>query len=218
MSRATRTSDYDRTTRRAAIFIGLMFLTATATFMAGDALVVDALGPAGDIGQLAPGVALQTINALAVAALGVAFVPVLRPFHRGLAYGHLAVRTLECLVIVGIGGYMLAAHNLVNYEPIIYVFTGTAGLMFTTVLLRTGLVATWLARLGVIGYLAILSALPIELLTSASLDSAPGMLLYVPGGLFELFLPIVLMARGFRRTDAPTVHAADERDAALVVA
>ena len=41
MSRDTRTSMYDSTTRRVAIFFGLMFLTATATFMAGDALVVE---------------------------------------------------------------------------------------------------------------------------------------------------------------------------------
>lgn len=211
MSRTTRSSIYDSTTRRVAIFIGLMFLTATATFMAGDALVVDALGSAVDSGQLTLGVALQAIDAVAVAAIGAAFVGVLGRFHRGLAYGHFAVRVLECLVILGIGVYMLVQHSLVNYEPIIYVFTGTAGLMFTTVLLRSGLVATWLARIGVIGYIAILAALPIELLNVASLDSFPGMLLYVPGGLFELFLPIVLIARGFRRTDALTVDAVGER-------
>lgn len=180
--------------------------------------MVDALGSAGNTGQLTLGVVLQAINAVAVAAIGAAFVPVLRPFHRRLAYGHLAVRILEGLVIVGIGIYMLIEHDLVDYEPIIYVFTGTGGLLFTTVLRRAGLVAPWLARLGVVGYLAILTALPLEVLTAASLDAFPGMLLYVPGGLFELFLPIVLIARGFRRADAPAVRAAGEREAALAAA
>jgi hypothetical protein len=44
------------------------------------------------------------------------------------------------------------------------------------------------------------------------------MLLYVPGALFVLFLPIVLVARGFRRADAPTVHAAGERTPARAAA
>lgn len=189
--------------------------------MAGDALVVDALGPARgavDSGRLTLGLTLQAIDALAVAAIGAAFVPVLRRSHRGLAYGHFAVRVLECLVILGIGVYGLVERDLVNYEPVIYVLTGTAGLMFTTVLLRTGLVATWLARLGVIGYIAILAARPVDLLTVASLDSLPGMLLYAPGGLFELVLPIVLITRGFRRTDAPTGPAVDEREPTLTAA
>lgn len=136
----------------------------------------------------------------------------LRRYHRGLAYGHFIVRIVECLVILGIGAYVLAEHNLVNYQPIIYLLTGTVGLPLTTVLLRAGLVAPWLARLGVIGYLAILTALPIELLNVASLDSLPGVLLYVPGGLFELFLPVVLIARCFRRTGARAIHAPDERE------
>jgi hypothetical protein len=216
-----RTSIYDSTTRRIAIFIGLMFLTATATFVAGDAVVTDVLKSTRgtvDSGQLTFGVALLAVDALAVAAIGAAFVPVLHRPHRWLAYSHLAVRALECLVIVGISLYMLAEHNLVNYEPIIYVFTGTAGLLSTTAVLRTGIIAPWLARLGVIGYLAILAAMPIELLTGASLDSVPGMLLYVPGGMFELFLPIVLITRGFRRSDAPKVRAVSERQPAAAAA
>jgi hypothetical protein len=33
----------------------------------------------------------------------------------------------------------------------------------------------------------------------ATLDAGVGMLLYLPGALFELLLPILLIARGFRR-------------------
>lgn len=206
MSRTPARAIYDESSRRTAIFIGLMFLIATVTFLAGDALVVDALGSSGSTvhtGQLTLGVALQAVDALAVAAIGAAFVGVLARFNRKLAYGHFAFRVVESLVILGIGAYMLIQESLVNYEPIIYVFTGIAGLMFTTVLLQSGLVATWLARLGIVGYLAILAALPIDLLNLASLDALPGMLLYVPGGLFEVFLPILLITRGFRSTNTP---------------
>lgn len=209
---------HDPSSRPTAIFIGLMFLTATATFATGDALVVDALGADGTTTgstQLTLGVVLQAVNAIAVAGIGWGFLRVLRPFHRGWAAGHLAVRVLECLVIIGIGAYMLSEHRLVDYEPIIYVFTGTAGLMFTHVLLRSGLVVAWLVRLGVIGYVAILSALPVELLDLASLETFPGVLLYVPGGLFELALPILLIARGFRHPAGPSPLGVEERESVL---
>jgi phosphotransferase system glucose/maltose/N-acetylglucosamine-specific IIC component len=104
-------------------------------------------------------------------------------------------------VFLGFSAYVLVQHDLLDYEPIIYVFTGVAGLLFTTALVRSGLAPAWLTRLGVVGYVAILAALPIELFTTASLESLPGMLLYVPGGLFEFVLPILLITRGFRQAD-----------------
>lgn len=209
---------YDPYTRRTAIFVGLMFLTATATFLAGDQLVLGALAPpdaSGNAVHLSVGVALHAVCAVAGAAIGGALVKVLVGFDRRLAYSYFAFRSLEGVVIVAAGIYMLATHALVNYEPVIYVFTGIAGLMFTTVLLRTGLAPTWLARLGFVGYVAILAVLPIELTGIASLDTMPGALLYVPGGLFELFLPILLIVRGFRRVDQSPDAVADVRQPAL---
>lgn len=195
------TTPAPRATRRAAVVIALLFLTATATFLTGDALVVRALeGPVADTDGLLLGVALQTVNALAVAGLGVAFLRVLPGRVRRLALGHLALRIVEALVVVGIGGWMIATETLVDYEPVIYVFTGSAGLLLVAALARTQLVARWLVVLGAVGYVAILSALPVQLLTTASLDSFPGLLLYVPGAAFELVLPLLLLARGFRVT------------------
>lgn len=189
-------------TRPAAVVTALLFLGATATFLTGDALVLRAFdGPVVDPGALRLGVALQVVNAVAVAGLGVAFFRVLPDRVRRLALGHLALRIAEAIVIVGIGGFMLATETLVDYEPVIYVFTGSAGLLLTTALARTTLVEGWLVRLGTVGYVAILTALPLQLLTTASLDTFPGLLLYVPGALFEFILPVLLLARGFRATD-----------------
>ncbi len=103
-------------------------------------------------------------------------------------------------MVVGIGGWMIATETLVDYEPVIYVFTGSAGLLLVAALARAQLVARWLVVLGAVGYVAILSALPVQLFTTASLDSFPGLLLYVPGAAFELVLPLLLLARGFRVT------------------
>lgn len=186
-------------TRRAAVAIALLFLGATATFLMGDALVVQAFeGPVVDRAGLLLGVALQTVNALTVAGLGIVFLRVLPNGVRRLALGHLALRFAEAVVIIGLGGWMIATESLVDYEPVIYVFTGSAGLLLTAALARTQLIERSLVLLGTVGYVAILSALPLQWLTNASLDSFPGLLLYVPGALFELALPLLLLARGFR--------------------
>ncbi|MBW3606035.1 MAG: DUF4386 family protein, partial [Actinobacteria bacterium] len=74
-------------------------------------------------------------------------------------------------------------------------------MMLSCLLYKAQLVPTWLSWLGIVGYIAIVAAIPTTLLNIATLDSGVGMLLYVPGGLFELLLPILLIARGFRRTD-----------------
>lgn len=188
--------------RRAAAVIALLFLGATATFLLGDALVLDALdGAVVDTGGLRLGVAMQAVNAAAVVGLGVAVLRALPDRVSRLARGHLMLRIVEAVVIVGLGGTMLVTETLVDYEPVIYLFTGGAGLLLTGALARTHLVERWLVRLGAVGYMAILATLPLQLLTSTSLDMFPGLLLYVPGGLFEFALPLLLLVRGFRGTN-----------------
>ena len=196
---------YDPSSRKAAITAGLLFLTATVTFLIGDSLIARFFSaPAATAGSstLAVGVTLQAVCAIAGAGIGVVLLKVLGRSNAGLARGYLAFRCLEGIAIIAIGAYMLSTKNMVEqYEILIYGFTGVAGLMLSYVLHEAGLVPRWLSWLGMIGYVAILLAIPSTLLNLATLDAGPGMLLYLPGGLFELILPILLIARGFRRTD-----------------
>jgi MFS family permease len=206
---------YDPTSRKAAIVAGLLFLTATVTFMLGDSLIMGFFAGPTSTSTLTVGVALQAVCAIAGAGIGLALLGVLSRHSQALARGYLAFRSLEGVAILAIGGYILATTSLVaHYEILIYGFTGTAGLMLSYILHRARLVPSWLSWLGLGGYIAILLAIPSTLLDVATLDSGPGMLLYVPGGLFELLLPILLITRGFRRTQtheptsAPVVPAA----------
>ncbi len=204
--RSTRDA-YDPESRKAAVTAGVLFLTATVTFLAGDALIANFFSPAGTpaTGSLAAGVALQALCALAGAGIGFALLKVLSRYSRGLAKGYLAFRFLEAAAIIAIGAYVLATQSRVpNYEILIYGFTGTAGLMLSYLLYRAELVPTWLSWLGIVGYVAIVAAIPLTLMNIATLDSGAGALLYVPGGLFEVLLPILLIARGFRRTQTPS--------------
>ena len=202
----TRTTDhnttYDPTTRKAGVTAGLLFLTATVTFLIGDSLIATYFsGPASaGMETLAAGVALQAVCALAGAGVAVALLPVLSRHDPLLGKAYLALRCLEAAAILAIGAYLLTTTAMVDhYEILIYGFTGVAGLILAYVLHTARLVPPWLSRLGIAGYVAILLAIPATLLDIATLDSGPGMLLYVPGGLFELILPILLITRGFYR-------------------
>lgn len=130
-----------------------------------------------------------------------ALLNLLGRFHKSLAYGYLAFRSLECVAIFAFGAYMLSTKDLVNYELTIYIFTSIGGLMLSYLLHMSKLVPPSLARLGMIGYAVLLLAIPSSLVNVTTLDSDLGMLFYVPGGIFELILPILLIARGFRRTE-----------------
>lgn len=204
---------YDASTRKSATTAGVLFLTATVTFLIGDTLIADFFSaPAGAAtGTLAVGVALQAVCALAGAGIGLVLLKVLSRHSTALATSYLAFRCLEAVVIIAIGIRVLSTQTLVqDYEILIYGFTGVAGLMLSYLLYKAELVPQWLSWLGIVGYVAILLAIPATLMSIATLDSGMGMALYVPGGLFELLLPILLIARGFRRPNAPVAPLAGQ--------
>jgi hypothetical protein len=59
-----------------------------------------------------------------------------------------------------------------------------------------------------VGYVSLTVGVPLDLLGLLDMNAGPGLLLVVPGGLFELvFLPIWLITKGFnapRPVEAPT--------------
>ncbi|SEK85223.1 DUF4386 domain-containing protein [Rhodococcus maanshanensis] len=187
----------DTASRTTAHTVGALFLFSTAAFLVGDALIQEYFST--ETGSLVAGVLLQTVCGLAVVGIGLALRRTLGRYSRTLADAYLVTRCLECAAIGAIGVYLLATKSqFEQYELLIYLFSGIAGLILSFVLLRTGLVPSWLAWLGLVGYGVLLLAIPAGLLDIATLDSGPGMLMYVPGGLFELILPILLIAKGFR--------------------
>ncbi|MFG1782065.1 DUF4386 domain-containing protein [Rhodococcus oryzae] len=197
----------DTASRSTARSVGALFLFSTATFLVGDALIQEYFSTGtGRTGSLVAGVLLQTLCGLAVVGIGLALRRTLGRYSTTLATAYLVTRCLECLAIVAVGVYLLATKSLFEqYELLVYLFSGIAGLVLSFVLLRARLVPVWLAWLGLVGYGVLLLAIPAGLLDIATLDSGPGMLMYVPGGLFELILPILLIAKGFH---TPSMRAA----------
>ncbi|MFD4478339.1 DUF4386 family protein [Streptomyces sp. NPDC058471] len=87
---------------------------------------------------------------------------------------------------------------MTDYELLVYAFSGAAGLVLSCLLLRSGLVARWLSVLGLVGYGVLLAGVASDLLGLVDINSGAGTAFYVPGGLFEAVLPLLLIFKGFR--------------------
>jgi hypothetical protein len=192
----------ERSTRKVAILVGALFLTSTATFVVGNSLITSYFaGPHPATSTLAAGVLLEVYTGLAVAGIGLAMLPLLTHSGRRLARAYLALRVLECLAIFAVGAFMLATHHrLQNYVLLIYFFTASGGLIFSYLLYVSELIPRVLSGLGIIGYAVLLLGIPTALLGLADLNAGWGVAFYVPGGLFELILPVWLFAKGFQAT------------------
>jgi hypothetical protein len=75
---------------------------------------------------------------------------------------------------------------------------GQFGVVGIAVLLyRSRLVPRWIVLFGVIGYPALLAGCVLDVFGVLDVTEGVGMIAFVPGGLFELILPIWLLTKGF---------------------
>jgi hypothetical protein len=142
--------------------------------------------------------------------------PVLKQVNPTLAIWYPTLRIVECLVSAACGVYLLAAWEVVpNHLLWVYIPTGLGGIILCYLLLLGRLVPRSIAILGLVGYASLTIGVPLDLLGVLDLSAGAGMLLVVPGGLFELvFFPIWLLAKGFK----PLPATADLTSPALVTA
>jgi hypothetical protein len=186
--------------RRIAILVATLFLVQMITAMIGSALV-DAF-VAGDAGRttMTIGVLLAISAGVVVVGIGFLMYPVLKLVNKRLAAWYPAFRLLE-LTVATVGGIYLLAQlqEVPNYFLWLYIPTGIGGLIFTYLLFVSRLVPRPIGALGLVGYALLLLGVPLDLLGLLDMNSGPGLMLLVPGGLFEVvFLPIWLFAKGFR--------------------
>jgi hypothetical protein len=195
-----------KSTKKIAIIIGLLFLVSTLTFMIGSNLIqsfqIDATR---NKSPLILGVILEIICGVAVAGIGVLMFPMLKLFNKRLALGYVVFRVIECTIIIVGGIHLLSLLKLMwKYEMIIFVFTALGGLMFSYLLFQSKLIPRYFSGLGIIGYAMLLLGVVLDMFNIFNINDGAGMLIYLPGGLFELFLPIWLFIKGFN----PSVIAA----------
>jgi hypothetical protein len=188
--------------RSTATAVGILFIVQMITAMFGTSMVQAFVDGDTDRAQMNLGVLLMMCSGLAVVGIGLLMYPVLKDVNPGLAVWYPILRIAEFVVSAACGVYLLAQSEVVpNHMLWIYVPTGLGGIVLTYLLFVSRLVPRAIALLGLVGYVALTIGVPLDLFGVLDMSAGPGLLLVVPGGLFELvFLPAWLITRGFRTT------------------
>jgi hypothetical protein len=197
--RATRSTIHRPNRRTTAVAVGVLFVLQMVTAIFGTSLIQAFVDGDPDRTPLTVGVVLMMCSGIAVVGIGLLMYPVLRAVNPRLAWWYPALRITECIVSAACGIYLLAQLQTVpNHLLWVYVPTGLGGIILTYLLLVSRLVPRAIALLGLVGYVLLTVGVPLDLLGVLDMSDGPGLLLLVPGGLFELvFVPIWLIARGF---------------------
>lgn len=209
-------------TRTIGRTVGGLILLAYVAYIAGGTLVDSASGNLSDVVaspmRVSAGAVLMLANSAIVASIGVLVFPVLRPYHQISAYAYLIARAIEgvmlavgvlfLLLLVPLGDEHAAAGaadvsvlpslarvaedaNLYAYQ-FGMISLGLGSLLFCRVLLRARLVPRFMAVWGLAGYAIFVIGSMLEVL-----GYGVSLALSVPGGLFEIALAVLLIARGF---------------------
>jgi Domain of unknown function (DUF4386) len=164
--------------------VGVLFLAAFFCYGVGSAFA-----------DRAAGAALMLLNSVVVAAIGVLVFRLLRRPHLLTAAIYLSARLLEA-VLLAVGVVLLVWMGSVEGNDVTYQIAmlslGLGSVPFCRALLRDQLVPGWLAVWGILGYVALAAGALLELV-----GRQVGLVLSIPGGLFEVALGLILMARGF---------------------
>lgn len=183
---------------------GALFLLAFVVYGIGSALA----------GQFA-GTALVVLNSVLVAAIGVLAFRALRRPHPKAAWTYLVARGAEAFLLTA--GIVLLDSVGAGAADIAYQLAmlslGLGSLPFCLALHRQRWLPSWLAIWGFTGYALLATGAAAEL-TGARV----GLVLAIPGGLFEIVFGLLLLARGFAPSTAvqPDTTAGPSRAAAAV--
>ena len=216
-----------------AVVAGVLFIVATAASLLSGPLLApvtdaDSLGDAAaHQGQVAAGVLLCFIAALAAPGIAVALYPVLRRFGEGLSLGAVAFRVMEgvfyalsMIVLLSLttlskafvdagsppdqhfgtlGQTMLAQHHWLVDVGLLLAFS-LGGLLYYVVFYRSKLIPRWLSVWGIAGVVLLMVAAVLLIFGVISPMSTGQIALAVPIGLQEMVLAMWLIVKGFDRS------------------
>jgi len=186
--------------RKIAASVGLLFFTQMITAMIGSSIIEKFVS--GDAGKssLPIAVFLMLCSGIAVVGIGLLMYQVLKTYNKKLAFWYPFFRILELSVTIVSSVYLLTKLKVLpNHMLYLYIPTGIGGLILNYLLFTTKIVPRPIAILGLVGYALLLIGVPLDLMGVLDMSKGLGLLLLVPGGLFEVvFLPIWLLVKGFR--------------------
>jgi hypothetical protein len=209
--------------RKTAIAVGVIYLLGMVVGVGGNVLIQSMLGasdPLASVGAnrmlVAVGVVLWLIAVAGDAAHGILMFPVLKRFSERIAFGYFGARIMDA-IFVGIMALLILfqiplaneylkagapeivqAMSAVLMQAQLYAYhfgmltVGVAGLMLCYLFYKTQLLPRFLGVWGLVGYAVILGGSVLEVL-GFSLNSIHT----IPGGLWELFIGVWLILKGF---------------------
>ena len=211
--------------RATARTVGVLFLAGMVVYIAGNGLARSILGAPdhlatvpGDSTLLALGAMLMLLAAAFDAAHGILMLPVLKRHNERMAFGYLGARIVDSVLLaVGVVFVLLQiplgreylkagaaeasslrALSTLSEQAHLYAYevgmigVGLAGLMLCSVFYRATLVPRLVAAWGLVGYAILLCGCVLQVL---GFDLR--LIHTIPGGLWELFIGVWLIVKGF---------------------
>jgi hypothetical protein len=224
-SKTMMTKAHTHTYRTTARVVGVIYLAGFVVGIGGFGLFQSILGAPNYLSTVSANSMLLAIGAilwlLAVvgdAAHGVLLFPILKQHNERIAVGYLAFRIMDAvfnaimvlfiLLQIPLGSEYLkaAAADASALQALGTLFTqaqlyayeigmsmlGISSLLLCSTLYKANLIPRWLAIWGLLGYAIILVGM-----VSAIMGSGLGDLSSLPGGLWEVFMGVWLIAKGF---------------------
>jgi hypothetical protein len=219
-----------------ARIVGVVYLAGFVVGIGGIMLIQSVLGAPDHLSSvfangtlLAAGAILWLLAVAGDAAHGILMFPILKRHSERMAVGYLAARVIDAIFIaimvlfvllqIPLGGeYVKAApSDASNLQALSALFSqaqlyayeigmsalGLSGLMLCSTLYRAKLVPRWQAAWGLAGYAIIFCGM-----LSAILGSGLGDISSIPGGLWEVFIGVWLIVKGFNASALAPAKAA----------
>lgn len=225
------------TSKKTARVVGALFLTAIVTWILGAEAFIAPILNAPDYlinlypnkDQLIIGVLFELINAAVVVGIAAVMFPILKKYNDSIAIGYVGFRVIEATILVVslIGPLVLItlSQDYINagasdgssfqtlgafavewrYRSgqVVPFFVGGGGLMLTYLLYQSKLIPRLISTWGFIGYALLLTLAALQIFGFEEV-----LILGLPVGLFEIFLGIWLIAKGF---NSPAIESASAK-------
>lgn len=211
--------------RKAERAAGVLFLLSTVAFLIGSGILDPILHRTDLLSSMNSertsvftGLLLEMINAIAVVGIALLLHPILKKHHKTFTMGYFASRVMESTLLIlsllgplvllvwseksitagtsdasylqMIGNLAVDVHFLL-FDMAMFVLS-LGSLLFCYILIRSRLVPRLLSIIGLIGYTGLLVSSSLSII---GLDL--GNVLYIPGAIFEIVLPVWLIVKGF---------------------
>lgn len=175
---------------------------------------------------LVAGGLLAVFSGVAVVGISVLLFPLFKGTSEPMALAYVCERLVELvlqillflivpLVLIQLGDVVHAGTIDASATPalsaslagllevavvVLYLVTSVGGTILGVLLYRSLLVPRWLAVLALVGYPMLFVGCILDLFGLTDVTTGAGLVAIAPGGIFELVLPIWLLAKGFNAT------------------